>query len=157
MANGMGLPPDIQEKMATSPGGVGGVGSAAGENKLAARFRQKALQPDAPSEPALQAKPKEKDSENELTECPNMRCATKLESEWTFCAKCGANLLRRGAARQLGIELTEEDLEDYLFRGYILREIKILGKHAATFKSSQAKELREIDDYMMNGSWGKDA
>lgn len=146
-----------QTNQATSPGGVGGVGSAAGENQQSARYRQQAVQPESVAKEAAPAKVKPNPKEEvELTTCPNALCNAKLETGWTFCSKCGANLLRHGAAKQLDIELTEQDLEDYLFRGYILREIKVLGKHRATFKSSQANELRHIDDYMMNGSWGKD-
>lgn len=156
MAISRGLPPDIQERMAQPAGGVGG---AAAENTKAAIYRQQALHPDAPvtePEPEKKPEPKAAESDSDLKVCPNPTCPQKLVREWLFCSRCGSNLLRNGAAKQIGIELTEEDLHDYLFRGYVMRDIKILGKHVATFKSSQPKELREIDDYMMNGSWGKD-
>lgn len=155
MGTTMGLPPDIQEKLR----GDGGIGSAAVENQSSVRHRQHALSPNAP-----QTKDEEKEaktpqapaSSEDLTECPSPVCKTKLQREWMFCAKCGANLLRIGAGNQLGITLKDEDLQDYLFRGFILRDVKVLGSHTMTFKSSQPKDLREIDDYMMNGSWGKD-
>lgn len=89
--------------------------------------------------------------------CPNTRCAAEAKDEWNFCAKCGQDLLRTGtAAKKLGISFAEEDIQDYLFKGFVSRELKLLGKHSVLVKSSQAEDLAEIDNYIMNGGWAKD-
>lgn len=153
MAGSM-LPPDVQEQMkrsATPQRGAGGIGAAAPENDRSARARAHAIDPDH-KEPAEAAKPVVSD-DGELKACP--RCRTELKVEWNFCMRCGADLIRGGAAKYLGITFTEEDVHDYLFRGYITREVAVFGKFKVTLKSSQPTDIDEIDRYVMTGPWRK--
>lgn len=145
MAIGTMLPPDIRERVEQqhpqlSP--QGRVGSAAREN----------IRRD--EEPALEAKPEEA-PEEELKRCSNPSCREELDSSWYFCAKCGEDLVRGGAAKRLNLEFDETDVQDYLFKGYVVRDLKVLKKHTITVRSSQPKDLKEIDDFIMNGDWMK--
>jgi hypothetical protein len=162
MANGSILPPDIRAEMEKkkAPGGTavspGGIGGRARANAATAHQREVAMgrapeDDDAPEKPAP-----EQPEEKEEHRCPNPRCSIKAEPGWFFCPNCGTDLVAEGASKRLGIELTDADVQDYLFKGYIVRDIKILGKHTATLRSSQAKDLKAIDNYIINGDWGKD-
>ena len=162
MRNDMGLPPDIQEqreqgRQAQPPAKreMGGIGAGAHENVGAAKSRDFAMTGGAPVE-AEQAKVVAEEEDKELVNCPNSRCAIDLDPEWSYCSKCGSDLLRGGLEAMLGIEFTEDDVHDYLFKGFIMKEVKILGKNTAVMKTSQAKDLQEIDDFIMNGDWSKD-
>lgn len=152
---GSSLPPDIREKMGHAP--PRGVGGGASENVTTAHQRDAAMNPDAPLEEVREeSSPKEEKEFVVSDKCPSASCRKVIDKEWKFCAACGQNILNEGLASKLGIKLGEEDLSDYLFKGYITRDIKILGKHKATMKSGQPKDLEAIDNYIMNGSWGKD-
>jgi hypothetical protein len=160
MSNGSILPPDIQAKMkATANRGSGGVGGGARENETTARQRDLAMNPGARAgkeeEEVAEAAPEEE--KIDLKVCPNVRCRKDLLAEWSFCATCGEDLVREGPGKRLGITWKEEDLHDYIFRGYVIRDVKVLGTHKVTMKSSQPQDLHEIDDYIMNGAWSKGA
>lgn len=147
------LPPDIREQ-AEQSGRRGGIGSRAHENAATARQREAALNPDTVDEaPKGAAEP----VREELKICPNTRCRTKLDDEWQHCAKCGADLVRGGAAKRLGIEFTEQDLQTYVFKGFVVRELSVLGKFKMTVKTSQAADVRDMDNYIVNGQWAKNA
>jgi len=154
------LPPDIREQMdkqksragvPTSPGGVGGRVPA---NAATAHQRQVAMG-RGEEEPEQAAPPKEEEKVEEVR-CPEPACGIKAENDWIFCARCGTDLIAGGAAKRLGVTITEDDVQDYLFKGYVVRDIKILGKHVATMRSSQTRDLKEIDSFIMNGDWSKD-
>lgn len=154
MSNGSMLPPDIQEQVARKKSRVGGVGAAAHENVDSARKREVAMgvppEPSEPTEPEVAEDPDEN-----LLVCPNERCLTTLKDEWDFCAKCGRDLVREGAAKRLGLSFSDEDVQDYIFKGYIVRDLKVLGNHTATAKTSQPTDLHEVDQYIMEGKWAK--
>lgn len=157
MGNGSGsvLPPDIREKMKGGSRTGGGIGSAAPENVTSARAREVAMNPDAVNdaiEEAASAAAAE-EVKPELKVCP--RCRKDLKDEWNFCSGCGEDLVREGPAKKLGIVWKETDLHDYIFKGYVVRDLMVLGKHKVTVKSSQPQDLAEIDDYIMNGDWAK--
>lgn len=110
--------------------------------------------------PIETAPPEEKVEEPEHEEvqvCLNDVCKVDVKPEWNFCPQCNMDLLRGGPAKKIGVEFTEDDLSDYLFKGYIVKKIKLLGKHTVMLKSSQPKDLESIDNYIMNGNWGKNA
>jgi len=143
------LPPDIQEqldKQRPRQAPPGGIGSAAPENNPRARAPQASATVEADAD--------EPDAE-ELT-CKSTFCKASVAATAAFCSKCGFDQLRGGLMKKLGIEpFTEEDVQDYIFRGYVVRDLKVLGKHTATMRSSQAKDLKEIDTFIMNGDWSK--
>ena len=160
MSNSMGLPPDIQEQRERESKPIpkremGGIGAGAHENVRAASSRDFAMTGGAPKSEEKQEVASATEESVELVVCPNSRCASELNAEWSFCSKCGADLLRGGLERQLGISFEEDDIHDYLFKGFIVKEVKILGKNTAVMKTSQAKDLQDVDDFIMNGSWSK--
>lgn len=148
------LPPDLQNPQRPvarprQPGG--GIGSAAPENRIAAEARSQAM--GVPSETEREAaetvanKAQESDV---LVVCPNPTCAMKLEPAWTFCPRCGDDILgKNDPARRLGIALTEEDVESYVFRGFVIRDLPLFGKYKVTARTSIAKDMKAIDKYLM--------
>lgn len=153
--SGSMLPPDVRQAMDKTRGrGPGGIGGAAAENAESAKHRAYAIDPNAAETPAEAEAPSD-DAPKEHTTCPNARCGCELKDEWNFCSKCGQDLIRGGAAKKLGIEWKEDDLHSYIFKGFIVRDLKVLGTHTVTVKSGQAQDTAEIDDYMMNGPWRK--
>jgi len=151
----VGLPPDIVAQQAAQQG-QRGIGGGAMENVSTAQKRGVAmntLEPKAEAaEPAAKAASVEPE---EASNCTNQSCNLEVKKEWNFCPVCNTDLLRGGPTKKLGVQFSEEDLSDYLFKGYIVKEITMLGKHKATMKSSQPKDLEHIDAYIMNGPWGK--
>lgn len=145
-----GLPPDVRQQLEKQRSGApGGVGSGAKENLLSASARAAAMGVPVPE--AEEAKPaaKESPAEDLLKTCPNDKCRTDLDDKWGFCAKCGTDLLRSGAAKRLGISFEDRDVEDYLFKGYITREIKVYNRFSLLIRSSQTSDTAEIDTYLM--------
>jgi hypothetical protein len=149
------IPPDVRANLAKQTRG-GGIGGGAPENAGAAQARRMAMDPTAAAAEAEEAAAPEVDEREELKACPRPTCRITLEDEWNFCAKCGTDLIRGGPAKKLGIEFTDQDLEDYVFKGYVLREVAILGSHKMLLKSAQPKDVAEADNYLMNGAWRKD-
>lgn len=150
MSNTSILPPDIQEQMGKrkipTPA-PGGIGSAAPENNPTRR----SMMEDGAEAPKAEPSVVEEDKV-----CKSAYCHAELAPEAYFCSKCGFDQLRGGIMKRLGIEpFTEEDIQDYIFRGYVVRDVKILGKHTITMRTSQAKDLKEIDAFIMNGTWTK--
>jgi len=144
------LPPDIQEQLekqrprpqVPAPAGIG---SSAPEN---ARRSAKA-------EPASSPAPVEEAPAEDLS-CKSTFCNAEVPRESGYCGKCGFDQLRGGIEKKLGIDaFGEDDVQDYIFRGYVVRDLKVLGKYLVTLRSSQAKDLQEIDAFIMNGDWSK--
>lgn len=149
------IPPDIKNQIDKSrPRAPGGIGAGAPENALSARAREQALNPDGVDLEDEQAPAADAEHVDYKT-CPNTRCAKPLVDEWNYCSKCGADLIRGGAAKRIGITITDDDLQSYIFRGYITKELSFLGKHKITVRSSVAQDSEAVDDYLMNGSWRK--
>lgn len=140
MPTGSFLPPDIREQLKSSTPPP----PAQTEESV----------PDEPK-PAPKVEPDIEPEEGGGSVCPNPMCRAPLSEGWDYCAKCGRDLVREGPAKRLKISFTEEDVQDYVFRGYVIRDIKIMGRYTMTLKSSQPKDLEEIDDFVMNGSWTK--
>lgn len=156
MGNGSMLPPDVRqnvERQRVQRGG--GIGSGVHENADSARQREIAMNPDAALEREEAATAADEKVVEELKVCPNGRCTKDLRDEWNYCAHCGADLMRSGALKRLGVTFGDDEMGDYIFKGYVVKELKILGKHSITVKSSQASDTSEIDDYLLNGSWRK--
>jgi hypothetical protein len=153
MSNGSILPPDIQEQMAKQrPRAVlPGIGSAAPENALPRHLLK-------PEENADAAKPSAEVEPEDDTTCKSTFCNAPVLPSAAYCSKCGFDQMRGGLIKKLGLApFTEDDVQDYIFRGTVVRDLKILGKHTVTLRSSQAKDLREIDMYIMTGAWSRDA
>jgi hypothetical protein len=157
MGNGSGsmLPPDVRSQMerSTQARRTGGIGSAVHENAAAAAAREQVVNGGAPVTDAPAGV--EEESAVELEICPNLRCAIKLEDDWNYCSRCGANLTRGGAAKRLGITWTDDHIQEYIFKGCVVHDLPVLGKHKITVKSSQPTDMNEIDAFMVNGDWQK--
>ena len=82
------LPPDIREQMQGSRR-PGGVGAGAPENSSSSKARSSALKESAPATPVA-AGPEEAKA------C--VRCKEELNADWRYCAKCGVDLIKGGAA-----------------------------------------------------------
>lgn len=117
--------------------------------------RQTKRMPDAPPEAVLQEP--EGPPVDEERVCKNTLCKKSVEEAWVFCPSCGRDQISDSPQKKLGITIDDNDVHDYLFKGYIVRDLKILGKHTITVKSSQPSDAEEIDLYLMNGKWSKDA
>jgi len=161
MRNDIGLPPDIRENMEeqqqrpAAKREMGGIGASAHENTRAAQSRDFAVSGGSATAVTEEQSADPAEKSEELRICPNGNCEIELNDEWFYCAKCGADLLRGGLEERLGIKFDEDDISDYIFKGYILKEVKILGKHTALLKTSQPKDLDEIDGFIMDGNWSK--
>jgi len=113
------------------------------------------MNPDLAAEEKVESTAEKTEPEPELGICPRLGCPQVVEKAWNYCPRCGEDLLKDDILKKLGISFTEDDLSDYLFRGYIVRDLKILGKHTMTIKSSQPQDLDEIDRVIMQGKWTK--
>ena len=154
MANGVGVPADIAEQMGNQ--GQQGIGGGAKENSHTSGQRNAAMNVSAPEEAVAEAD--EPDPEVETNpECTNSTCKRSISKDWNFCPFCKTDLLTGDAIKKLDIEFTEEDVEEYIFKGCIIKEISFLGKRKATVKTSQSEDFDAIDDYIMNGDWAKNS
>ena len=156
--NGSLLPPDLRRKMesreAIGPVPHRGIGGAARENMAEAEARARAFG-DAPPPPASDA-PAEAKKEEEparLEHCPG--CKAVVADEWSFCARCGRDLIAdRDPVAWLGVTpFTLDDVERYVFKGFIVRDVPLLGKHKLRVKSSQPCDLKDVDKYFMEGEY----
>ena len=156
MANRENLPPDVRGHVRHRPGG--GIGSRAPENKVFADAGAEPTEGEgAPDGVAGEAVNRPEENEGDLIYCPNDRCGGAAEASlgWKFCGRCGTSFSRGGSAKRLGVSFLEADLEEYLFRGYVVREISMLGRYKITLKSPQSKDWGDIDQYIMEGGWSK--
>ena len=143
MENETGLPSDIDRQLQRK--------KSPGQEPPPRRLTEDLIEP-----------PKEKveaqeDETTDLEVCPATRCSAKLDKEWMFCARCGTDLIKKNFAKKLGIEFTEDDVQDYLFKGFVVKTVKVMGKNNVMLKTSQPKDLSQIDDFIMNGEWAKNA
>lgn len=150
MSNRSILPPDIQEQVEKKQGNSkpGKIGGRARENLRSEK--------NVHEEGSKDVNPEEgENADKEESTCPNSICNGSTDSKWNFCAKCGTDLVTGGSERRLGIKLDEKDLQDYIFKGFVVKDLKVLGKHFITARTSQVSDLKEIDDYIINGEWNK--
>jgi hypothetical protein len=147
------LPPDLRKQAEARPALHRGIGGAARENAAQAAARAQAF--GQPSPTAADEDKVEPDDEPKakLEQCPGCRAA--LDDEWNFCAKCGRDLVGdRDPVKWLSIKpFVTEDVEEWLFKGYIVRDLPIVGEHKIRVKSSQPRDLKEVDAYFLNGEY----
>jgi hypothetical protein len=151
--NGSLLPPDLRKQAEARPAAHRGVGGAARENAAQSAARAQGFGEAYAGEPAKEKAEDEQKQEAKLEQCPGCRIA--LSDEWNFCAKCGRDLVGdRDPVKWLGIKpFVTEDVEEWLFKGYIVRDLPIVGEHKIRVKSSQPKDLKEVDAYFLNGEY----
>ena len=153
--SGSMLPPDLRAQAeARTQTGNRGIGGAARENSAQSAARASAMGVSVEEAAAAQQEKAEEPQKTvDLTECPV--CKKKPGKDDLFCAGCGQGLLQeKDPIKFLAIKpFTDEDVDDYIFKGFILREIPILGKHKIILKSSQPKDLKAVDSWLMNGEY----
>jgi hypothetical protein len=131
------LPPDLR--------GRGGIGGGARENRASAISRDAALSNPPVEEHLSEKAPPEPETDVEH-KCT--RCSTISSEEANFCHKCGKDLLL-DPMKKLGIEFTEEDLDQYLFKGYLVKEVKVVGR-SLMVRSSLPDDHKQITAYLMD-------
>jgi hypothetical protein len=151
--NGSLLPPDLRKQAEARTTAHRGVGGAARENAAQSAARAQAFGEAYAGEPAKEKAEDEQKQEAKLEQCPGCRAA--LSDEWNFCAKCGRDLVSdRDPVKWLGIKpFVSDDVEEWLFKGYIVRDLPIVGDHKIRVKSSQPKDLKDVDAYFLNGEY----
>lgn len=147
MASVEDLPPDLRGRIGTKsiapltgPSGRPFIGSATNEYKGLPPVEGQRLSEAASPAPGFE-KEEKKDA---LKPCP--RCKVSTIEDHNFCFNCGFDNKKRRAAAALGIEVTDDDVQDYLFKGHIVKAIPFMEKHTVTFKTSQSKEVDEADE-----------
>lgn len=146
------LPPDLRRQVDTRQVAHRGVGGAARENAAQSAVRAQAFGETAA---AAADEPVETEGKPEaaIEKCPG--CRASLDNEWNYCAKCGRDLVSdRDPIMWLGIKsFVGDDVEEWLFKGYIVRDLPIVGDHKIRVKSSQARDLKEVDAYFLSGEY----
>ena len=89
-------------------------------------------------------KKKEKEKDNK---CP--ACGADTEEDFSFCGMCGVELGRKDVAKAIGIKLTDEDVSEYFFKGYLVKEIEIAHGKKGVFKTLLPKEMDDLESKMM--------
>jgi len=149
-----GLPRSVAAEIEAKRGqrAVGGIGAGARENRGGAGGMP--VDQATPAEQAEQQTAADEGQEADWPNCPLCKKSMILGKDWKFCAHCGADILAiNDPAKKLGISFDVSDVQDYIFKGYVVRDLKILGSHVITVRSSQAKDIRVIDDLVMNGEY----
>ena len=142
------IPSDLRQAAeAQSRAGSRGIGGAAQENASASASRDRAM---GMSPEQAKAEEEEEQAKAEAPPPPCPRCKVQPEKEHNFCSKCGQDLVpAENLLERLGIQpLTDDDMNDYLFKGYIEKEIPVLGRKA-TIRTTIPKDSRDIDAWFM--------
>lgn len=107
------------------------------------------------ADPHQQPQPQpEKESPKKEDKCP--ACGAEIGEEFLFCGMCGVELGRKNISKSIGIELTEDDVSEYFFKGYIVKEIEIAHGKKGLFKTLLPKEMDELESKMMDRFRDKD-
>jgi hypothetical protein len=148
MASVEDLPADLREQVVPAVA----LGSSAPRQKpgggtfIGGKAREYAASPAAPpTPPEVPDDLKVGPAEEKKPAAPCPRCTKEMGEGANFCAACGLDLKRRRAADELGVAITDDEIDDYLFKGHIVKAVPLFGKHVATFKSVQAGEVDQAD------------
>ena len=94
-----------------------------------------------------------KEIPDESTVCPEcgeslvdlcVYCEQPLVEGAHYCHHCGGMVNEVPTSEILDVTLTEEDIADYCFKGYITKDIKVGKDITVTLKTLTQKELEEI-------------
>ncbi|MHC4647266.1 MAG: hypothetical protein ACYTBJ_17385 [Planctomycetota bacterium] len=116
--------------------------------------RQRAQIAASAGEPELQPKTEETAPEVE-TACPS--CDGGVGELHLFCPTCGTDLNKSDMSKALGIELTEDDVSEYLFKGYLVKEVPLIRGKVALFKTLTSAEAEAVETSIMDKFKDKDA
>lgn len=80
-----------------------------------------------------------------LNECP--QCESKIDKSDRYCHNCGCNLAY--IANLNDIEITDLDLHNYVFDGFIIKEFEILrGVFYSEQKTLRGSDLHEVENVL---------
>lgn len=153
------LPPDLRRQLSDKEPRVHrGIGGGAKENAAEAAARARAMGTPAPEPISDEPAGDKREAVPAPGTGPCAGCRTPLDTEWNFCAKCGRDLVAdRDPVSWLGIKpFTDEEVQEWLFRGFLVRDIPVLGSHKIRVKTSQPSDSKEVDKYFLTGEY-KDA
>ncbi len=77
-------------------------------------------------------------------------CGSDVLDWHAYCPSCGADRGSGDVSKALGLELNEEDLSQYLFKGYLVKEIEIIKGHTVLFKTLLPVEVSEAEEKLVN-------
>jgi len=84
-------------------------------------------------------------------------CGDTNEPDSSFCSSCGTELGIKGIEESLGVEFTDDDISEYLFKGYIAKEIPLFRDKMAVMKTLLPKEASAAEDFVVAHFQGKEA
>lgn len=96
-----------------------------------------------PEEPPKKEEPKE-----EKNLCRG--CGSDIEKECNYCPFCGLEQETGNASKGLGIKLSDEELSEYFFQGYLVKEISLVRDKKAIFKTLLPFEATEVEKKVMD-------
>lgn len=73
-------------------------------------------------------------------------CDGLVEDAHLFCPTCGLDLTRKDVASALSIKLTDDDIGEYLFKGYLVKEVPLIKGKMATFKTLTPAEANAAEE-----------
>lgn len=132
-----------------TPSGKTFIGGKSREFQAAARQVQ-----EADIEETAKKKEEEKVDES-AKPCPV--CNEPIDPKYVFCGFCGLELGRKSLVGALGIELTDDDVSEYLFKGYLAKEITLTHGKKGMFKTLLPKESYDIENKVTERFKGGDA
>lgn len=110
----------------------------------------------ADPEPQLQTQPEKESPKKEEKDDKCPACGESVKEEYLFCMQCGVELGRKDVAKAIGVKLTEEDVSEYFFKGYLVKEIEIAHGKKGLFKTLLPREMDELESKMMERFRDKD-
>ena len=135
-----------------NPAGRSFIGGKSKEFQAAKRVSEKptmAAPPDVPG--------KTEDGEPETEGMLCTACESTVLEEHIFCPTCGLEQGRKDVIKALGIELTEEDLGEYIFKGYLVKDIPLTHGKMETFKTLLPVEANACEDAITDRFKDRDA
>lgn len=72
-------------------------------------------------------------------------CSDPISGDWLFCPSCGMEMNSGNYAKALSLELTEDDLSEYLFKGCLTKEVPLTAGKTAVFKTLVGGESESIE------------
>jgi len=130
------------------PGGkpfIGGRSSHFGGSKRSDPQQETNQDRPVDTQPEVKVTPEE--SETEL-HCS--ACGSDVLDWYAYCPSCGVDRGTGDVSKALGVKLTDEDLSQYLFKGYLAKEIEVIKGHTVLFKTLLPVESGEAEEKLVN-------
>lgn len=92
----------------------------------------------------------ESDPEKSADELQCIACGSDVKSSDAYCSSCGADQNRGDLSAALGVKLGEDDLSEYLFKGYLVKEVPLIKGHKALFKTLTPVESNKVEETVLS-------